>query len=939
MLRRRLLTLGLVVLCGASAWARSVVQTPAAPPATGAASPVERLLDGITLRNLGPFRTAAWVTDIAVPETPARDHLYTIYAATRSGGLWKTTNAGTTWDPISDPVGAAAVGAVALAPSNPSHVWMGTGAQDIARSSYSGKGVFKSTDAGKSWQFAGLPDSHHIARIVIHPKNPDVVYVAAIGHLFSKNEERGVFRTTDGGRTWKKVLYVNDGVAAIDLVVNRRSPATLYAAMYDKDRRPWQIIESGPESAVYRTDNGGDSWQRLGGGLPTGRIGRIGLDIYQKNPLILYALVENQNPASAAGAASARQGGAGGTAGRGGAGGAGATALSPLATGIIGNELYRTDDGGRTWRKVTDVNVAGGKAPYSFNQVRINPHNDQTVIVTSDAMYISRDGGRTWNTDFFRSVFGDFRTMWWDPDDEQRIMLGSDGGVNVSVDGGRTADYFPNMRIGEVYAIGVDMDDPYHVYGGLQDHDSWKGPSNGPMGRITLETWVTVGPGDGMYNVIDPTDSRWVYNTRELNQMGRLDQRTGIRTDIRPTRPAGQPRLRFNWIAPIAMSPHNPQVVYAGAQVLFRSLDRGDHWQEISPDLTTNDATKIGLNVPFCTMTSIAESPLTAGQIWVGTDDGKVWVTRDHGGRWTDVTAAVAAAGGPAERWVSRVFASPHDAGTAFVAKNGFRNDDFTPYLYRTTDYGQTWTSISANLPPAPINVVVQDRKNRNLIVAGNDVGVFVSIDGGAVWSRLKALPEVAVHDLTIHLRENDLVVGTYGRGIWAGDISPLQDLAAETLGKSLHLFDIEPRARYGFSTQGANYHLFGDKYIEVPNEPDAIAINYWVAPSTSSTQGAAPPQARVTITDIQGRVVAQLNGQVRPGLNRVLWNFTLAPPANPNAPAGGRGAGRAGGGPGRGGRGGGPPASPGDYLVTLEVGAEKLAKVARVRDRIRQAR
>ena len=325
--------------------------------------------------------------------------------------------------------------------------------------------------------------------------------------------------------------------------------------------------------------------------------------------------------------------------------------------------MYRTDDGGKTWRKVTDVNVAGGKAPYSFNQMRINPHDDKTVIVTSDSMFISRDGGKTWASDFMRGVFGDFRSMWWDPDDKDRIILGSDGGVNVSVDGGKTGDYFPNMGVGEVYAIGVDMDDPYNVYGGLQDHDSWKGPSNGPTGRISLENWVTVGPGDGMYNVVDPTDSRWVYNTRELNQMGRMDQKTGVRTNIAPSRAAGQPRLRYNWIAPIALSPHNPQIVYAGAQVLFRSLNRGDTWEEISPDLTTNDPAKIGRNVPYCTITSISESPLRPGTIWVGTDDGKVQLTQNHGGAWTDVTPALTAAGAPADRWVSRVFASPHDAG------------------------------------------------------------------------------------------------------------------------------------------------------------------------------------------------------------------------------------------------------------------------------------
>ena len=741
----------------------------------------------------------------------------------------------------------------------------------------------------------GLPDSQHIARIVIHPTNPNVVYVAAMGHLFSRNEDRGVFRTTDGGATWKKVLYVNDGVGAIDLVINRKTPTTLYAAMYDKDRKPWQIVESGPESGVYRTDNGGDKWERLGGGLPTGKIGRIGLDLYQKNPLVLYALLENQN--QRAGAPSNE-----------------VSAIAPLAQGIIGNELYRTDDGGKTWRKVTEVNVAGGKAPYSFNQVKINPHNDQTVIVTSDSMYISRDGGKTWNTDFFRGAFGDFRSMWWDPDDEQRIILSSDGGVSVSVDGGRTADYFPNMRVGEAYAVGVDMDDPYNVYAGFQDHDSWKGPSNGPMGSIMLDNWVTVGPGDGMYNVIDPTDSRWVYNTRELNQMGRLDQKTGVRTDIAPTRPQGQPRLRYNWIAPIALSPHNPSIVYAGAQVLFRSLNRGDTWEEISPDLTTNDPAKVGLNVPYCTITSISESPVKAGTIWVGTDDGKVQLTQNHGGTWSDLTPALVAAGAKADRWVSRVFASPFFADTAFVSKSGFRNDDFAPYLYKTTDGGKTWTSIAANLPNYPINVVVQDRENRDLLVVGNDVGVFVSINGGGSWTRLKAnLPDVAVHDLTIHPREHDLVLATYGRALWTGDISPLQELTQDVLKEPAHLFDIEPRARYGFNTQGANYPLFGDKYLEVPNEPDALVVNYYL-------RDAATPAPHITVTDAAGHVVRQADGGARAGLNRALVSFT-------------------GGGGGRG-RGAGPAAAttltPGDYTVTLTVAGQTLTKPARVRERIR---
>ncbi len=897
----------------------------------GAQQPaLDDVLNALSFRNIGPFRTAAWITEIAVPESPVRDHLYTIYAATRSGGLWKTVNNGITWEPISDSVEVAAVGAVALAPSNSQIVWMGTGANDLARSSYSGKGIYKSTDAGKTWQHVGLADSHHIARIVVHPKNPDVVYVAAIGHLFSRNEERGVYRTTDGGKTWQRVLYVNDGVGAIDLVIDRRTPTVVYAAMYEYDRNPWRLVLGGPGTGVYRSSDGGTKWQRLEGGLPGGTLGRIGLDIYQKNPSTLYALVENVNarPEGVARAVDACVAGAA-PAGRGAAGGAGAAAAQGrggrggATSGPVGNEVYRSDDAGRTWRKTHSdgIDVGGGKAPYSFNQIKINPDNPDHLIINSDQMYVSTDGGRTWSCSnangFFRGVFGDFRTMWWDPDDSNRIMIGSDGGVNVSYDGGRTADYFPNMRVGEVYAIGVDMDDPYHVYAGLQDHDSWKGPSNSPTGRITLEQWITVGPGDGMYNQVDPTDSRWVYNTREMGNHGRLDQRAGQRTVIAPPQPPGGPPLRYIWQAPIVLSPHNAQIVYAGSQFLHRSLNRGDAWEVLGPDLTTNDPTKCGRNsgnVPYCAITTISESPLRAGVIWIGTDDGKVHVTENHGATWRDATAAVAAAGGTADRYVSRAFASPHEAGTAFVSKSGFRHDDFRPMLYRTTDYGRTWTSIGAGLVNSPINVVVQDQKNAELLIVGNDIGVYVSIDAGRAWARLKAnLPTVAVHDLTIHPREADLVLGTYGRAIWVGDITPLRELSAEVLGKPAHLFDVEPRARYGFGAIG-NYHLYGDKYLEIPNEPDALVVNYYL-------RAEATGAARVSLADLSGRVVRTLDGPARRGLNRALINL---------GGGGGRGGGFAG--PG----GGGGALGVGDYIVTVEVAGEKLSKPARVRERLR---
>lgn len=886
---RRIWLLSLVVLLG------SVV------PVAGQDDGLQAVLDAVKFRNIGPFRTSAWITEIAVPEAPLHEHLYTMYAASRSGGLWRTVNNGITWQNVSDGVDVAAVGAVALSPSDPRIVWMGTGANDLARSSYSGTGVYRSVDGGDTWQAMGLQDSHHIARIVVHPTDPDTVWVAAMGHLFSRNQERGVFRTRDGGDTWEKVLYVDDGTGAVDLVIDRNSPQTLYAAMYEKHRSAHQLVLGGPGTGVYRSNDGGSTWSKLQG-LPSGNVGRIGLDFNQASG-VLHAVVENVNPRPEGWPARH-------------------DACSPdreIRGDTIGNEVYRSADGGTTWTKThgDDIDVAGSKAPYSFNQIITDPSDPDRIVINSDSMYESRDGGATWSCEFFRGVFGDYRTMWWDEQDPQRIMLGSDGGVNVSYDGGKTADYWLNIPIGEVYAIGVDMDDPYNVYAGLQDHDSWKGPSNAPSGQITLEDWTTVGTGDGMYNRVDPTDSRWVYNSFQTGGQRRFDQHTGRATTIEPARAEGQPALRYNWITPIVLSPHNPSIVYTGAQLLFRSLDRGDHWQEISPDLTANDE-RCGLNsgyVPFCTITSIAESPLQAGLLWVGTDDGRVHLSRDHGGSWTDVTERIAAAGGPADRYVSRVFASPHDAATALVSKSGFRNDDFAPYLYRTTDFGDTWTAIDVGLPESPINVVMQDDRNADLLIVGNDLGVWVSPDAGAGWHRLRAnLPTVPVHDLTVHPRESDLVLGTYGRALWVGDISALRQLTAAALEAPFWLFEVEPRPFYGMWAQG-NFQLFGDKYLATPNEPDGLVVQYRLA-------AAVDGGATVTVHDIAGSEVASLAGTADAGMNSVVWDLRAGPAAEGDDW-------RA-----RMRRFATPPLPPGEYRITVKAGDHEASTTGRIRSR-----
>src|SRR5688572_22890945 len=745
-----------------------------------------KLLEAFSYRNLGPFRMGARTSDIAVPAAPAKDRLYTFYVGFWTGGVWKTTNNGTTFTPIFDSQNKLAIGDIALAPSNPDIVWVGTGDAFTSRSSYAGDGIYKSIDAGKTWKNMGLHDSHHIARIVVHPTNPDIVYVAVMGHLYSQNAERGVYRTINGGTTWEKVLYLNPRIGVIDLVLNPTNPDVLYAAAYDQQRLPWQMINGGPESAIYKTTNGGRNWSKLSGGLPTGRIGRIGLDIYAKNPEIVYAVIENDNPRTTP-VTPARAGGPGGR-----GGGAGDRVVT------IGGEVYRTENGGQTWSKTHgEEHNASPKGPYYFSQIRVDPSNDQILIVTGEPFLKSTDGGKTWGTRIFPRMFGDFRTLWIDPENSNRIIIGSDGGIAISYDGGATSDHFANIPVQEIYAIGVDMEDPYNIYLGSQDHEHWRGPSNAALGRVTQHDWLAVGDNDGIFTQVDPTDSRWLYTTRQYGGQTRVDQKLGYETNIMPVRPAGLPPYRFLWGTPIHISPHNSSVIYAGAQMLLRSTNRGDAWSEISPDLSTNDTTRImreseaGVpgGIPWFAISSISESPVTKGVIWAGTSDGKLQMTRNDGGNWTDMTAKLTALGAPADRYVTRVRASHHVAGRAYVAKSGYKYDDFKPYLFKTEDFGATWTSISSNLPNEPINVVYEDHRNPNLLFVGNDHGAYVSIDRGVRWVKMNNnMPNIAIHDLLVHPRENDLILGSYGRGLWVTNIAPLQELSPAVLNADVHL-------------------------------------------------------------------------------------------------------------------------------------------------------
>lgn len=842
------------------------ILTAAAPPPAHSQADQARLLGTVEYRNLGPFRTGAWVSDFAVPEH-GREHLYTFYVAMRSGGVWKTTNNGTTFEPVFDGNGAQAIGDVTVAPSDNDIVWVGTGDNAAARSSRPGIGVFKSEDAGETWRHMGLGDSHHIARILVHPTDPDVVYVAAMGHLFSRNEERGLFRSTDGGATWEKVLYVNDGVGVVDVALDRDRPDLLFAATYEMARYPWHFEAGGPQSAIYRSADGGSTWERLTRGLPDGPIGRIGLDVWRGDGDTVYAIFENLNPRTPTAEEAEQDREAG---------------REPRPR-TVGGEVYRSDDSGRSWRKVSvGVDNLAVKAPYSFNQIFVDPNDSERVFVTSEAMAHTADGGKSWqdlddNETLFRNNFGDVRSFWIDPRDSARMLFGSDGGVYVSYDGGVTSDHLYNLPTGEIYALGVDTLDPYNIYVGLQDHESWKGPVNSWSGAVTLEDWVLVGLWDGMYNEVDPVTNRYLYTTAQFGGHRRVDQHAGSRKDIEPP-DSGDFEPRFPWTPAIRISPHDSNVVYAGAQRLLKSEDRGDTWLTISPDLTHATMAADGGRcadaggaqgwINYCTITSVDESRLRQGLVWAGTDDGRVWVTEDGGARWREVTAALAAAGAPEDFWVSRVRASGHAPGTAWVTKSGMRFDRFAPHVYVTNDYGDTWTSLAANLPDSPVNVVFEDPADADVLYLGSERGVYVTLDGGTHWLDLSAnMPDVAVTDLLVHPRERDLVVATYGRGAWIADVSIVPELRRAVDSDAAYLFDVEDNVvrRSERSSWGA-YHMKGDRHLATPNEPAGFAIHYYLP-------RAAAGDVVVTVHDESGNEHARIAGERGPGVHRVHWD------------------------------------------------------------------
>jgi photosystem II stability/assembly factor-like uncharacterized protein len=721
---------------------------------------------------LGPTNVSGRVTDIAVVAPKGRN--YTIYVASASGGLWKTDNEGTTWTPIFVNQATAAFGDIALAPSDPQTIWAGTGEQNIFRSSQAGCGVYKSTDGGKTWTNMGLADTNTTARIVVHPKNPDIVYVAAGGHEWTSNPERGVFKTTDGGKTWQKVLFVNDQTGAYDLVMDPKDSETLYAATWQRTRKKWNDPRNFPDytgSGIYKTTDGGKTWSPINAGLPEAKFrGRTGLDICLTKPNVLYALVDNYDISRKPTAAESTD------------------SYGLPSSGIIkGATVYRSDDAGASWTQVSGLTPAqktfmerhSGTYGWVFGQIRVDPNDENTVYIMGVPFSVSTDGGKTFQ--YVRSPGGDNHALWIDPDNSNYLIKGFDQGVAVSYDKGRNWRYFQNeIPVCQFFNINYDMATPFKVYGSMQDHGSFRAPVDLSQGRdkIPAQKFENAPGGEGSNHAVDPTNPNVVYSAGFYGRIMRSEyDKPGDfpgwpwTKSLLPTPYENEPRLRGQWLAPFIISSHNPNILYHGMQFLFRSLDRGDTWEKISPDLTWNTASEMG-DIPYHTLFAISESPLRYGLVYAGTDDGRVCVTKDGGKAWTEITAGL-----PYQKWVSRLVASAYNLGTVYMTQNGKRDDDFTPYIWKSTDFGKTWTSLAKGIPVGPVNVIREDPVNRTILYVGTDMGVYVTKDGGKNWMALGAgLPTCYVHDLIIHPRDNIIVIATHGRGMWALDANPINE-------------------------------------------------------------------------------------------------------------------------------------------------------------------
>ncbi|MBI2834268.1 MAG: hypothetical protein HYX76_07560 [Acidobacteria bacterium] len=797
----------------------------------------ELLLNKLAWRNIGPAIMGGRIDDIVAVESDPR----IIYVAAASGGLWKTTNNGVTWTPIFDGQPLSSIGAVAVAPSDPSVVWVGTGEANNRQSSSWGNGMYKSTDGGNTWTHMGLADTHHIGRIVIHPQNPQIVYVAAAGHLWGPNKERGLYKTTDGGKTWTNTQFINENTGFIDVALDPRNPETLYAAAYQRRRTAFGFNGGGPHSGLYKTTDGGGTWTRLGQGLPPGHTGRIGIDVARGNPDVVYAVVEN----------------------------------------ALGG-VFRSSDKGASWTRMSPLNPR----PHYYSKLRVDPKNDQRIWMLGPDMYYSEDGGKSFDTDLVSRIHGDFHAMWINPANSDHLILGSDGGIHLSYDRGRTWDYMNAVPLGQFYAISLDMEQPYNVYGGLQDNGIWRGPARTLYRQgIANDDWFELGGGDGSFAVPDPEDPSTVYFTSQYGEIRRVDLKSFETKSIQPQPRQGESANRFDWLSPILISPHNRHTIYFGGNRLLKSVDRGDSWTG-SPDLTgdpdrdrmpimdvvVDERTLSGHDgdATFGEIVTVSESPLTEGVLYVGTDDGNVQVSRDGSRTWKNVTDRIT--GVPKGTYVSGVVASRFAEGRVYAVFDGHRSDDFRPYVYVSEDFGERWQSISSDLPGGhTVSVIREHPRRQDLLFVGTERGAFVSFARGRTWHRLGGrFPNVPVDDLAIHPRDNDLVLGTHGRSIWVlDDLTPLEEFSDAVLDSEIHGFGIRQATTYRIHSHRAST---GHKPFIAPNPPYGALIHYYLKSKPEQ-------EVRITISDAGGATIRELRGPGEAGLNRASWDLRYPPP------------------------------------------------------------
>jgi len=806
-------------------------------------TPAALMLKSLKARSIGPAVMGGRVSSIALDPEDA----YTYYVGLGTGGVMKTSNEGATFSAVFEKEPVASVGAIAVAPSNAKQVWVGTGEANDRNSSSWGDGVYRSTDGGDSWVNVGLKDSKTIARIAVNPTDTNIVYVAAMGDLWNPSAERGLYKTTDFGKTWRAVLTAPKGyeakVGCGDVVLDPNNPNTIYAALYARRRTPWSF-SAGPEytdgkdlGGIFRSTDGGTSWKKLEYGLPK-ETGRIGLDIFRKDPKVLFAIVQSD---------------AGGT-----------TNIDEVESKTGG--VFRTDDEGEHWTRTNALDPR----PFYFSQIRVDPDNEKRVYVLGYMLHVSDDTGKAFQEDFFKNVHSDCHALAIDPHHPARIILGTDGGVYQSFDGGKLWQFLNNFAAGEYYRITLDMSTPYRIAGGLQDNLNWLGPSMTRSKEGILNSdWTNLGGGDGFYCVFDPFDSAVVYAESQEGYVHRFNLRNGELKGLRPQPAEGQPAFRFHWNSPLIPSLHEKGTMYLAGNHVFKLFDRGEHWKMISPDLSAQDPKRImttGSGAEnYGVVYALAESPLVPGMLWAGTDDGKLWVTRNGGADWTDLTGHLPK--NVKGQWIGRIEPGHFDAEVAYLSVFGYPGGIYAPLVFRTSDEGKTWTSIAANLPAdGPVQVVREDLKNPDLLFAGTEFGLFVSVDRGDKWEPFGELPRVAVDDIAIHPRDLDLVVATHGRSLFiVDDIRPLEELTPEVQIKAVHLF--QPRTAYGYYPYDGWVDSGGGAEYRGANPPTGALISFYVKEFTGDGVSLA-------VTNSEGRTVANLSAPGNPGIGRVVWDL-----------------------------------------------------------------